>query len=114
MALRTVTSTVVPLLMAAWPSTVSRTALRSDWRVGMTGRGVKKGIAISFCSKDERERLEEIQQFLNKKIEVIKIGIDEYAQTINTAEKKNDIQALIEDHEAWLKSKKRKKTRTGK
>lgn len=83
-------------------------------RVGRTGRGVKKGIAISFCSKDERERLEEIQQFLNKKIEVIKIAMDEYAQTINTAEKKNDIQALIEDHEAWLKSKKRKKTRTGK
>ena len=32
-------------------------------RVGRTGRGVKKGIAISFCSKEEKSRLEEIQGF---------------------------------------------------
>jgi ATP-dependent RNA helicase RhlE len=83
-------------------------------RVGRTGRGTNKGIAISFCSKEEEERLAEIQQFLNKKIEVIKIDKNEYTRTINITENKTDIQALIEDHEAWLKSKKRKKTRTGK
>ncbi len=80
-------------------------------RVGRTGRGVKKGIAISFCSEDEKERLDEIQSFLNKEIEVIKVGKREYKETLKIAVKKNDVMSLIEDHEAWLKSRKRKKPR---
>ena len=39
-------------------------------RVGRTGRGVNKGVAISFCGEEEKERLEEIQQFLNKEKEI--------------------------------------------
>lgn len=80
-------------------------------RVGRTGRGVHKGIAISFCSEEEKARLQEIQQFLTKEIEVIKVGKKEYARTLEMAAKPTttDIKALIEDHEAWLKSKKRKK-----
>jgi ATP-dependent RNA helicase RhlE len=83
-------------------------------RVGRTGRGVNKGIALSFCSKDEKERLEEIQQFLNKDIEVMKLGKKDYAQTLDISKKKTGVQALIEDHEAWLKSKKRKNPRRDK
>jgi len=78
-------------------------------RVGRTGRGIKKGIALSFCSKEERGRLEEIRQFLKKEIEVIKLGKKEYAQTLDLSEKKTGVKALIEDHEARLKTKKRKK-----
>jgi ATP-dependent RNA helicase RhlE len=83
-------------------------------RVGRTGRGVKKGIALSFCSEEEKERLQEIQQFLDKEIEVIKVGKKDYARTIDIAKKNTDldVRALIEDHEAWLKTKKRKKNRT--
>jgi ATP-dependent RNA helicase RhlE len=79
-------------------------------RVGRTGRGVNKGIALSFCSEDEKELLGEIQQFLNKEIEVIKIGKKDYASTMEIARKNTDtdVQALIADHEAWLKAKKRK------
>ena len=79
--------------------------------MGRTGRGVNKGIALSFCSEDEKELLSEIQQFLNKEIEVIKLGKKGYARTIDLAKKKadNDVQALIEDHEVWLKTKKKKK-----
>ena len=82
-------------------------------RVGRTGRGVNKGLAISFCSEDEKELLSEIQQFLNKEIEVIKLGKKGYARTIDIAKKNadTDVQALIEDHEAWLKTKKKKKSR---
>ncbi|MEN6465396.1 MAG: DEAD/DEAH box helicase [Syntrophaceae bacterium] len=80
-------------------------------RVGRTGRGVKKGIAVSFCSEDEKARLEEIQQFLNKEIEVIKVGKKDYRQTLEISGRKTGVQALIEDHEAWLKSRKRKKPR---
>ncbi len=78
-------------------------------RVGRTGRGVHKGMALSFCSQDEKERLEEIQQFLNKDIEVIKIGKKDYEQTLDISNRKTGVQALIEEHEAWLKTKKRKK-----
>jgi ATP-dependent RNA helicase RhlE len=79
-------------------------------RVGRTGRGVNKGLAISFCSEDEKELLNEIQQFLNKEIEVIKLGKKGYARTIDIAKKNadKDVQALIEDHEEWLKTKKKK------
>jgi len=82
-------------------------------RVGRTGRGVNKGIALSFCSEDEKELLNEIQQFLNKEIEVIKLGKKDYARTMEIAKKNTDtdVQALIEDHEAWLKTKKRKTSR---
>ncbi len=78
-------------------------------RVGRTGRGVKKGVAISFCSQSEKTRLDEIQQFLNKEIEVIKIGEKEYARTIDTPQEASSLKALIDDNEAFLKGKKRKK-----
>ncbi|MBF0203072.1 MAG: DEAD/DEAH box helicase [Desulfamplus sp.] len=55
-------------------------------RVGRTGRGTQKGIAISFCSKDEKPRLEEIQQFINKPIEVIPVSRKEYIFTVNSSE----------------------------
>jgi ATP-dependent RNA helicase RhlE len=82
-------------------------------RVGRTGRGVNKGIALSFCSEDEKELLSAIQQFLNKEIEVIKLGKKGYARTIDIAKKnaETDVQALIEDHETWLKTKKKKSSR---
>ena len=79
-------------------------------RVGRTGRGVNKGIALSFCSENEKELLMEIQQFLNKEIEVIKLGKKDYARTMDIAKKSsdNDVQALIADNEVWLATKKRK------
>ncbi|MFO7570832.1 MAG: DEAD/DEAH box helicase [Smithellaceae bacterium] len=82
-------------------------------RVGRTGRGVSKGVAISFCSEDEKERLSEIQQFLNKEIHVIKLGKKDYARTLDAARKNtdDDVQALIADHEKWLKGKKKKASR---
>ena len=82
-------------------------------RVGRTGRGVNKGIALSFCSEDEKELLSEIQQFLNKEIEVIKLGKKDYARTMDIAKKNTDtdVQTLIEDHETWLKTKKSKPSR---
>jgi ATP-dependent RNA helicase RhlE len=85
-------------------------------RVGRTGRGVNKGMAISFCSEDEKELLKEIQQFLNKEIEVIKLGKKDYARTMDIAKKNTDtdVQALIEDNEAWLKTKKKKNSKKSK
>jgi len=67
-------------------------------RVGRTGRGVNKGIAISFCSPEEKERLDEIQTFINKNIEVIQISKKEYAFTLEppASTLMNDLQALVD------------------
>jgi ATP-dependent RNA helicase RhlE len=79
-------------------------------RVGRTGRGVNKGIALSFCAEEEKERLSEIQQFLNKEIEVIKVGKKDYDRTLDIGQKNisTDVKALIADNEAWLATRKRK------
>lgn len=83
-------------------------------RVGRTGRGVQKGSAISFCSQDEKEILNEIQKFLKKPIEVIDVNKKEYAETIQRFESKKDWQALIEDHEQWEIKRKKKMKSAGK
>jgi ATP-dependent RNA helicase RhlE len=81
-------------------------------RVGRTGRGVKRGTAISFCSQEERELLEEIEAFLSKPIEVMKLGKTAYAQGVAEPEReKESLRALVVEHDAWLNrsgAKKRK------
>lgn len=84
-------------------------------RVGRTGRGVNKGVAISFCSQGEKECLDLIQQFLNKEIEVIEIGKKDYADILDSPKEEMSLQELIDEHESWLKKKKKKKPKkTGK
>lgn len=78
-------------------------------RVGRTGRGVNKGIAISFCSSEEKELLEEIQGFLNKPIEIIKIGTQDYSETLTLSSDEADLKTLVSEHDAWLNRKKPKK-----
>jgi ATP-dependent RNA helicase RhlE len=78
-------------------------------RVGRTGRGVSKGVAVSFCSEEEKGRLEAIQQFLNKEIEVMKIGRKDYARTLDLPKKEPDVYSLLAEQQAWLKTRKRKK-----
>jgi len=41
-------------------------------RIGRTGRAGRKGIAISFCSSQELEFLDEIEKLQNSKIQVVK------------------------------------------
>ena len=83
-------------------------------RVGRTGRGVKDGIAISFCSKEEKPRLDEIQGFLNKEIEVLKIGKKDYTLTVASTAESRSAMDLIREHEAWQKQKKKKKRKPNK
>ncbi|TLS77964.1 DEAD/DEAH box helicase [Mariprofundus erugo] len=83
-------------------------------RVGRTGRGMNKGEAISFCSREERPLLEAIEAFITKPVEVMKVNDEGYADIIRTPDKAAlELQALVAEHEAWLKgagkkSKKRK------
>ncbi|MFS4459250.1 DEAD/DEAH box helicase [Bdellovibrio sp. HCB2-146] len=87
-------------------------------RIGRTGRGFNKGIAVSFCSADEKPLLEDIEALLGKKIEVIKVSKGDYetivAQRQAPAVKKDDdgigeLQALIAMEDERYESMKRKK-----
>lgn len=80
-------------------------------RVGRTGRGTNKGVAISFCSTEEKERLEEIHQLLNKEIGVIQISKREYLEISVPPKEENDVQALLKDHQEWEEKKKKRKIR---
>ncbi len=51
-------------------------------RVGRTGRGNNKGTAVSFCSKEEKPILTEIEQFVNKPIKVLEIHPTDYSETL--------------------------------
>ena len=82
-------------------------------RVGRTGRGVKKGIAISFCSKEEKARLEEIQGFLDQEIDVIELTKKDYAFTLAHPSGEPSLEELLkeieeEEGEKRKKMKKRK------
>lgn len=81
-------------------------------RVGRTGRGIQRGIAISFCSSEEKEILKEIESFLTKPIAVIGIDQREYEETVDISEaSEHDWKSLIDKHNAYvpLPKKKRKK-----
>ncbi|MFZ4739556.1 MAG: DEAD/DEAH box helicase [Bacteroidales bacterium] len=81
-------------------------------RIGRTGRGTKKGSAISFCSTDEKEILNEIENYLGKEIKVVKIKKSEYQDTIDfSGETISDWKTLMKTAEATPKpyQKKRKK-----
>ncbi|TLX72418.1 DEAD/DEAH box helicase [Labilibacter sediminis] len=80
-------------------------------RVGRTGRGKEKGQAVSFCSKEEKEILAEIEEFLGKPIKRLSIDKDDYSQTIDfSAESSADWKTLMKEHDESLsKVRKRKK-----
>lgn len=80
-------------------------------RVGRTGRADKKGIAIAFCSMDEKPLLHEIEEYIGKPIEVMEITRQEYGQTLAlSAETKSDWKTLLrEAEEDEMKRKKKKK-----
>jgi ATP-dependent RNA helicase RhlE len=51
-------------------------------RIGRTGRGTQKGQAVSFCAKEEKPLLTEIENYITKPVEVLKIDKSEYNETI--------------------------------
>ena len=79
-------------------------------RVGRTGRGNLKGQAISFCSTEERELLEKIEDYIGHEIGELVIRKKEYSETIEfSPESENDWQSLISDNEKFEKAKKKPK-----
>jgi ATP-dependent RNA helicase RhlE len=79
-------------------------------RVGRTGRGTQKGLAVSFCSPDEKQLLEEIEVYLGKPIEVVKISATDYSETLDfTADTTYDLNSLMKEVQDFEGSRKKKK-----
>ncbi len=69
-------------------------------RVGRTGRGERKGLAVSFCSPEEKPVLDEIEGFLGKPVTVLPIARKEYDETLIVhRDGKDKLQALKEEIE---------------
>ncbi len=85
-------------------------------RVGRTGRGSQKGQAVSFCAKEERDLLLQIEENLGKPIHRIEISKREYAITMQmTNENDYDWRKVIDEIEkediAYTNRKKKKRKR---
>jgi ATP-dependent RNA helicase RhlE len=79
-------------------------------RVGRTGRGNQKGLAVSFCSPEEKEILSEIEGFLGKKIKVIEIDKADYSQTLDFSDDVSyNLKALMKEAEEYQQKKKKGK-----
>ena len=79
-------------------------------RVGRTGRGNHKGVAVSFCSNEEKPILEEIEQYMDKKINVLAVNKADYSETLALTEDVNDNwKKLISDFDSEEKAYKGKK-----
>lgn len=80
-------------------------------RVGRTGRGVQKGVAISFCCPDtEKELLNEIEDYLGGEIQVMDISYQEYSATIDFSEDySKSLKELMEEADEYFENPKKKK-----
>ena len=80
-------------------------------RVGRRGRGDKKGLAVAFCSPEEKPILTEIESFLDQPIQVMKLQQSEYNETLVLTKEEADpwkkVMLEIEQAEAW-KAKRKK------
>lgn len=81
-------------------------------RVGRTGRGTRRGTAISFCSQEERPVLETIESYLEKPVNILNINPGDYQTTLDLSTgTKHDWKTLIREQELYENRKKRKKNK---
>ena len=75
-------------------------------RVGRTGRGTEKGIAISFCSEHEKELLETIEKYTGSAIAVHDLTNSDYKTIIDdTDDGTDDWKKLIDEESERLGKK---------
>lgn len=79
-------------------------------RVGRTGRGFQKGLAVTFCSTEELPLLKEIEKYLDKPVNVLEIEKKDYTDTLQfTMDVTDDWKSLLKEEEEAEKSGKLKK-----
>jgi ATP-dependent RNA helicase RhlE len=81
-------------------------------RVGRTGRGVKKGLAVSFCSSEEKAMLAEIEAYVSKPITVLEVSKREYSETLDLTKETGDKWKATMDEiaaaEGWMRKKEKR------
>lgn len=79
-------------------------------RVGRTGRGNLKGWALAFCSADEKDYLEAIENFMGREVEVLPLSQYDLEETFDmSAEASSDWKSLLKEEE--VNQKKRQEIR---
>ena len=79
-------------------------------RVGRTGRGRKRGEAVSFCSAEEKSLLADIETYTGARIPILPIDKAYYQETLNLErDRKLDLDSLLREVEEVEKRKRRKK-----
>jgi ATP-dependent RNA helicase RhlE len=80
-------------------------------RVGRTGRGERKGLAISFCSDEEVASLREIETWLGKPVDILRLSKEEKELILSESnEGQKDLASLMKEiNEMEQKSKTKKK-----
>ncbi len=80
-------------------------------RVGRTGRGIKKGQAVSFCSPEEKPMLAAIENYMGKAIKVMDVDKVDYFETVHFTEDipNDNWRLLLEEQEKELRQKRKKK-----
>jgi ATP-dependent RNA helicase RhlE len=79
-------------------------------RVGRTGRGVKSGKAVSFCSEEEKKILKDIETFLGNEINLLEVDKATYLETLDFSDDGNkNWKALLKDNAQFTQKKEVKK-----
>lgn len=78
-------------------------------RIGRTGRGFNRGVAVTFCSAQEKPLLEDIETAIGKKIDVIKLSKDHYEVVKVVQNASLSLSELIEQEENFRAKSKRKR-----
>lgn len=76
-------------------------------RVGRTGRGNLKGWALAFCSPGEKQVLDDIEEFMNRKIDRLALNKYDIEETLEMSSELNtNWKDLLKQEEDFLKQKK--------
>lgn len=77
-------------------------------RVGRTGRGFAKGTAISFCSSEEKDKLAQIEEFIQTQISQLKVR-EHHLQEPEKPDLNISLSEMIEKEESLYKKQRRRK-----
>lgn len=80
-------------------------------RIGRTGRGFRKGVAVAFCSPEEKPLLDQIEKLIGKKIDIIKVTKGDYELIVEGQVVGDDLKSLIDNEIARENKPKRRKKR---
>lgn len=82
-------------------------------RVGRTGRGKNRGVAVSFCSTEEQPMLDEIEKFLGKPVNILEVDAADRDITVQLSNE-FDWKTLMKNDEKMSAQIPKKKGKKGK